>query len=139
MVAEKYGRANFRATDQDSGETWAINPGDYLTALQARMMATQPDMIRSFAEYIAADFRAHGHARVEIRGDVFASLNGRPHQRLVDPRVDLAHLGDATASTDWIFPLERRPEGRRSAGTALVNGIAPGADAAASVNLERRS
>lgn len=137
MVAEKYGRANFRATDPASGESWAINPGDYLTALQVRMMATQPDMIRSFAEYIAADFRARGHA-VEVRGDVFASLNGRPHQRLVDPRVDLAHLGDATASTAWILPLERRPEGRRVVGTALVNGTVHSVDAAASANLERR-
>ncbi len=104
MVMEKYGRATFRADDPTTGETWRVNPADFLTPLQVRMMATQPDMIRSFAQSVAADFPARGHARMEVRGDVFASLNGRPHQRLVDPRVDLARLSSAPTDA-WLTPL----------------------------------
>jgi len=106
MAMEKYGHASFRVRDAATGETWLINPAEQLTALQARMMATQPDMVRSFAEYIAADLRGRGHARVEVRGDVFASLNGRPHQRLIDPDVDLAHLAAGASPETWIVPLE---------------------------------
>jgi vitamin K-dependent gamma-carboxylase len=121
MVMEKYGRATFRVTDPRSGATWTINPGDSLTPLQVRMMATQPDMIRSFAEYLAAEFRARGYDRVEVHGDVYVSLNGRPHQRLVDPHVDLAHLGERGGPPRWIVPLRDRQPASSRAGTVVAH------------------
>ena len=110
MVMEKYGRGTLRATDPDSGESWVINPADYLTPLQVRMMATQPDMIRSFASIVAADLRPRGHARVEVRADIFATLNGRPHRRLVDPLVDLARESSDVPSIKLVVPFEPRKE-----------------------------
>jgi hypothetical protein len=66
-------------------------------------MAQDPEMIRALARRIAADWRARGIAGVEVRADAFATLNGRPLQRLIDPHVDLA----APDISNWIVPLER--------------------------------
>ena len=60
-------------------------------------------MVRALARHVANRYSARGHLDVEIRAESFAALNGRPLQRLIDPRVDLA--GSTTA--DWIVPLKR--------------------------------
>jgi len=139
MVMEKYGRASFRVTDPQNGDTWAVSPANMLTPLQVRMMATQPDMIRSFAEYVAADFHRRGYGRVEVRGDVYVSLNGRPNQRFVDPHVDLAHLDEPGAPARWIVPLQQRPSGRRSDGPVLETQSTRGAEPAPPSGKEERS
>ena len=54
------------------------------------MMATQPDMIADYARHLAAEARRAGHRDVEVRADVYVSLNGRPSRRFVDPDADLA-------------------------------------------------
>jgi hypothetical protein len=106
MVMEKYGQAAFDVRDPASGESWHIAPRDYLTSLQTRMMATQPDMIRSFAGMLADEYRHRGHRAVELRADVRVTLNGRPHQLLIDPSVDLAR---AELPAGWILPLADPP------------------------------
>jgi hypothetical protein len=92
MVMEKYGRAAFTVSDPVVGDAWPVVPSDELTPLQTRMMATQPDMILSYAQHLArriAQRRGHG---VEVRADVRVSLNGRPQRHLIDPGVDLARV-----------------------------------------------
>jgi vitamin K-dependent gamma-carboxylase len=105
MLMEKNGSAEFRVTDPDSGRTWTVHPRAILTDQQAKMMATQPDMLLEFAHQLAARFRARGIARPEVRADAFASLNGRPLERLVDPAVDLARERDGFGSKPWILPF----------------------------------
>ncbi len=90
MAIEKAGMATFRLRDPASGETWTVDPRSELTTLQASMMATQPDMIADYARHLADDARRQGHADVEVRADVWVSLNGRPNRRFVDPDADLA-------------------------------------------------
>ena len=67
-------------------------------------MATQPDTILETARIIARDFAVRGHSSVEVRADVFVSINGRENERLVDPEVDLAaacnNLAHKPESTD---------------------------------------
>jgi hypothetical protein len=104
MAMEKYGKAEFRVRDPQSGETWRVSPKRYLTPAQARMMATQPDMILSFARFLADDFAARGVVDAEVRGDVWVTLNGRPHRRYVDPRVNLAGSGVRADGRGWIVP-----------------------------------
>jgi len=103
MVMEKNGLVTFRLRDGATGATWTVDPRRRLTPLQARMMATQPDMILAFARVLAAEARARGHAAVEVRADAFAALNGRPAQRFVDPDVDLLDPGPRAG---WILPLQ---------------------------------
>jgi hypothetical protein len=41
-----------------------------------------------------------------VRADAFASLNGRPSQRLIDPTIDLARERPSWSAPRWILPLE---------------------------------
>jgi HTTM domain/Vitamin K-dependent gamma-carboxylase, lumenal domain len=90
MAMEKAGVATFRLRDPATGEQWVVDPRAELTPLQTNMMATQPDMIADYARHLAAEARRAGHAGVEVRADVYVSLNGRPNRRFVDPDADLA-------------------------------------------------
>lgn len=95
MAMEKAGLATFRVRDPATGATWSVDPGDELTPLQARMMATQPDMIADYARHLADAARRAGRGEVEVRADVFVTLNGRPSRRFVDPDADLARTARA--------------------------------------------
>jgi hypothetical protein len=106
MVMEKYGRAGFTVTDPVDGNSWRVAPSDLLTPLQERIMATQPDMLLSFAHRLARDFGARtGHA-VEVRADVRVTLNGRPSQTLVDPTRDLARIPEGARAGTWLLPRD---------------------------------
>jgi hypothetical protein len=105
MLVEKAGYVDFAVSEPSTGRRWRVRTADYLTERQARMMAQDPEMIRALARRIAADWRARGIARVEVRADAFATLNGRPPQRLIDPHVDLA----APTLSSWIVPLRHDP------------------------------
>ena len=107
MVMEKYGRASFTVSDPASGAHWRVVPRDELTSLQERMMATQPDMILSYAQHLSQRYAARVGHPVEVRADVHVTLNGRPSAPLVDPTVDLAALPEGAASEQWILPVPR--------------------------------
>jgi hypothetical protein len=103
MLDEKAGVAEFTARDPATGRTWPVRTLDYVTERQARFMAQDPEMIGVLARQIARDFRTRGIRDVQVRADTFASLNGRPMQRLIDPTVDLAAAGGAVR----VVPLQR--------------------------------
>ena len=109
MIVEKRGTAAFIA--RDGNRTWRINPGEYLTPRQVVMMAQDPYLIRDFARHLAEDFRKRGHPNIKIHTDAFASLNGRPSQRIIDPAVDLA----GPLNPGWIIPLLEPPAPPRAA------------------------
>ncbi len=90
MLMEKTGTVTFWVSHRSSGRRWLVSPRAHLTPLQHKMMSTQPDMILSFAHWLVGDFARRGIGPVEVRAEAFASLNGRPMQRLIDPTVDLA-------------------------------------------------
>ena len=106
MLMEKTGQVDFRVVDDRSGKSWVVSPRERLTPLQHRMMSTQPDMILSFAHHLAEEWKDQGFADVSVYADAWASLNGRPRQRLVDPEVDLSTEREGWAPKTWIVPLE---------------------------------
>jgi hypothetical protein len=63
-------------------------------------------MVLEAAQLVADDFRRRGVQDPAVYADSFASLNGRPMQRLIDPRVDLARQHDGLAAKSWILPLQ---------------------------------
>jgi vitamin K-dependent gamma-carboxylase len=103
MLMEKNGSVELRVTEGSSGRRWLVSPGEYLTPYQTKMMASQPDMVLQLAHLVAADFRARGIPQPEVRANVFVSLNGRPHARLIDPLVDLARETDSLWPKPWIL------------------------------------
>ncbi len=103
MVMEKFGRATFTVTDPQSGDSQHVRPLDELTALQYRMLATQPDMLLSYAHRLRDRFAIDGYPG-QVFGDVSVTLNGRASAPLVDPAVDLAAVPDNAAPADWLLP-----------------------------------
>lgn len=109
MLMEKNGSADFHVTEPSTGKHWDVSPTQYLTRYQAKMMASQPDMIVDFAQIVARDFRRRGVREPQVTVDAFASLNGRCAARLIDPAVDLAARRDGLAPKSWILPSPREP------------------------------
>ena len=106
MLAEKTGYTEFVAFDAATGQRTSIRLRDYVTERQEKMMAQDPYMVRALARHIAADLKSRsltGPGGIEVRADSYATLNGRPAQRLIDPQVDLGGPG----LRDWIVPLKR--------------------------------
>jgi hypothetical protein len=112
MLMEKNGTVDFRVLEAKSGRQFLVSPRDYFTPFQTAMMSSQPDMVLAAARIIATDFRARGVAAPAVYADAFASLNGRPMQRLLDPRVDLAREVDGLSNKPWILPMTSLPETR---------------------------
>lgn len=104
-LRDKDASALFFVTDPEEDKTWAVDPRDYLPGWQAREMYTDPDMILQFSHHIAREERKKGFKRVEVRASVKASLNGRKHQLLIDPTVDLAAQPRTLLPARWIVPL----------------------------------
>ena len=53
---------------------------------------------------LAGEFAARGMPGVEVRADVYVSLNGRPNRRFVDPGINLAAADAAPDGRGWILP-----------------------------------
>lgn len=98
MVREKMGSVTYRVTQ--GGREIEVNPKTYLDWRQVAEMSGQPDHIRQLAHHIADDFRRRG-PEPQVRVDAWVSLNGRAPTRLIDPDVDLVHMGP---QTPWILP-----------------------------------
>ena len=103
MLVEKAGYAELFVSQPSTGRLWRVQTRDYITERQEKMMTQDPFMVRALARHVADDWRGRGVDGVEVRVDSFASLNGRPAQRLIDPGVDLA----GAVPPGWILPLGR--------------------------------
>ncbi len=110
MLVEKAGLVEYRVHDRSTGRHWRVDPADELTALQTRMLSSQPDMILQYAHHLAErlEHELPGSA-IEVRVDAFVSLHGRPHRRLIDPEVDLVGEHDGLAPKPWILAGPEQP------------------------------
>lgn len=109
----KGGEAVFTVTHPGSGQTWTIDPGDYLERHQVTKVITKPDLVLLFAHHLAEEKRQQGYEDVEVRAHIMCSLNGRQPQLLIDPNVDLAKEEMSFLPTRWVLPLTT-PLGSRS-------------------------
>jgi vitamin K-dependent gamma-carboxylase len=114
MIVEKRGSTAFIA--REGSKSWRIDSREYLSPRQTVMMDQDPYLIRDFARHLAEEFRERGHPDIEIRADSFASLNGRPSQRIIDSKVNLA----GSLKPGWIIPLAEPPAPLRAAIPAAV-------------------
>jgi hypothetical protein len=109
MSRAKNGTVTFIVREPATGQQWEVAPAKYVTRMQERDMAVQPDLILQLAHHIASDFAAHGHPGVEVHADARVSLNGRPAAVLVDPEIDLAREADGLGGKRWIRPAPAGP------------------------------
>ncbi len=103
MLIEKQGSLEYEVVDH-RGRTFTVSPSDYLTPLQARMVATQPDMIQDLARIIARDFELRGLGPVRVYADAEVSFNGRLRRPMIDHHEDLARAQDDLRPKAWILP-----------------------------------
>jgi len=101
MLVEKTGYVEFYAFHAGTGKRERLSVDHLITPRQKVLLAQDPLMIAQLARRLAADFPAMGKSGWEVRADAWATLNGRPSQRLIRPDVNLAGL----LPTDWIVPL----------------------------------
>ena len=106
MLTEKVGFVQYRVHDAGSGQSWLVEPDEYLTPLQVERMSFQPDLIRQTAHIIAEDFAERGYTDVVVNADAFVAFNSRPNTRLIDPDVDLALLRPGLSPKAWVLRYE---------------------------------
>lgn len=88
------------------GQSWNVDPADYLTERQTGKMLVRPDMIHQFAGYLESLWREAGHTDVAVYARIEKSLNGRPRQPFIDPAADLTAAEPALFSAiPWVVPL----------------------------------
>ncbi|ABG57602.1 HTTM domain-containing protein [Cytophaga hutchinsonii] len=102
MLMEKAGYAQFTVRDE-TGKFIVVNNNEFLTVLQEKMMATQPDMMLQYAHILAEYYARHGFHNPQVYADTYVTLNGRLGKMLIDPTVDLAKEEESFASKNWIL------------------------------------
>ena len=106
MLIEKAGYAQFKVHDP-AGRTIEVDNREFLTPIQEKMLATQPDFMLQYAAMLKRHYRSVGVAAESVTADVFVTFNGRSSRPFIDPTVNLASLQDEWAHKSWILPLEQ--------------------------------
>ncbi|CAF1142299.1 unnamed protein product [Rotaria sordida] len=74
----------------------------------AKRWSSHADMIVQYAQCIKGKLKEHGYDDVELRFDIWRSMNGRFNQRQIDPRIDLLSSDvkwSPFKETPWLQPL----------------------------------
>lgn len=103
MLVEKTGYVEFFAVNPATQKRERLRTDHLITPRQKMLMAQDPEMIRQVACRLAEDFPREGKRGWEVRVDAWATINGRPSQRLIRPEVNLA----GRLPADWIVPLRK--------------------------------
>lgn len=104
MLMEKAGYAQFRVRDK-KGQQIIVNNENFLTPLQEKMMATQPDMILQYAHILRDYYAQRGFSAPEVYAETYVALNGRLGKPLIDPSVNLAQESESFCPKSWILPF----------------------------------
>lgn len=85
MLRSKRGSASFYVT-KPNGEVLRVNAKNHMTPKQYRTMATHPDMVWQFCQYLK---ELHG-PDIHIKVTNYVSLNFRQVKPMIDPDYDMA-------------------------------------------------
>jgi hypothetical protein len=110
MLIEKAGYAEFTVRDS-FGKQVTVDNRDFLTPLQEKMMATQPDMILQYAHILHNHYSQRGFRKPQVYVDSYVALNGRMGKPLVDPHTDLSLFRESFSHKPWITPFENEITG----------------------------
>ena len=107
MLMEKAGTAFFYVREKSTGKEIEISNSDYLTPMQEKMMATQPDMMVNYAHFLKQEFKNKGIVHEpEIVVQSYVTLNGKASRLIVDKTTDLSLEEDNLKPKKWIIPYE---------------------------------
>lgn len=113
-LRSKKGVGYMLITDPATHKTQLLDPKTttiaelHLTARQYRKMTTRPDMIYQYAQHLKRFLQDNGMPNAKVHAINAVSLNGRPFQFIVDPKVDLAQARYSPfSSSNWILSMNR--------------------------------
>lgn len=118
MLVEKAGQVRYQLHGVESGRRWEVAPSEYLTPLQEKAFATQPDMVVALAHHIAADKARVLGERVEVRAEAWVSLFGARRALLLDPSADLSRVSHGPMGVPVVLPRPRADARAVAAGAA---------------------
>lgn len=110
MLMEKAGSAEFTVRDAQGHQVMVDNKA-FLTTLQEKMMATQPDMILQYAHILRDHYTRQGFQDPEVYVDSYVTLNGRLGKPMVHPQTNLARLQESFYTKPWILQDEHDTKG----------------------------
>jgi hypothetical protein len=110
MLMEKAGYAQFTISD-DEGNRVFVDNKQFLTPLQEKMMATQPDMILQYAHILRDYYLKQGFKSPQVYVDSYVALNGRLGKPLIDPLTNLAMQKESFNHKLWILPFDHEIKG----------------------------
>ena len=103
MLMEKAGTAFFYVKDSNSGREVEVDNKQYLTYMQEKMMATQPDMMVDYARYLREHYLKQGFTQPEVRVISFVTLNGSGTREYIDPEIDLSKANNSfLENKSWV-------------------------------------
>lgn len=107
MLRSRSGKLTFKIKDKETEKIETIKTTDYLTKKQARRIAALPDFIWQFAQHLKKEYAKKGQ-HIEVHAvNSKVSINGKPYQPFIDPKVDLANEPwSHFKHHEWIFPLK---------------------------------
>jgi vitamin K-dependent gamma-carboxylase len=121
MVVKQEAGGFFYVTDPNIDQTFQVNPRQFLTTRQRLVMAYLPDMCLQFAHYLAITLPRAGPKPLQVRAQVFTSINGRRPELLIDPNVDLASEPRTLGRPRWLLSIrEPLPPRQRSSKHAVL-------------------
>jgi hypothetical protein len=106
MLMEKGGTAFFHVKDPQTGREDEVVNSQYLTPLQEKMMATQPDMILQFAHYLHSIYQKKGISDPVVTVESYVTLNSSGSRLYIDSSVDLSKQQQTFAHDKWILPFQ---------------------------------
>jgi len=103
MLMEKAGTAFFFIHDKKSGREIEVDNKRYLTFLQEKMMATQPDMMIDYARFLKKEYEKKGFIDPGVKAQSYVTLNGSGSREFIDPTVDLSELSNSfLENKNWV-------------------------------------
>jgi hypothetical protein len=103
MLMEKAGTAFFFVKDNKSGREIEIDNKQYLSYMQEKMMATQPDMMIDYAKFIKKEFEKKGMRDFKVRALSYVTVNGSGSKEFIDPAIDLSTQSNSFfQNKDWV-------------------------------------
>lgn len=104
MLRSRSGTTDFNIVNLKTGESNLIDLDAYLTNKQKRKVVAYPDFMWQFAQRLKKVFADKGQVvAIYVKSNV--SVNGRPYQTFIDPKIDLANTPwQHFKHHEWIYP-----------------------------------
>jgi len=100
MDHDRAGLVTWAVTDRATGATWDERPSDHLAPHQQRQLASTTSLLPGAARAVRASWARDGRD-VEVRAEVFVSMDGGRARPVVDPSVDLSRVGWTLGHPSW--------------------------------------